>query len=258
MENINISLLQGVINHQKELVVIFHKDEVLLTNKKFNNFFDVVSTKEFKSNFKLFIDNFIPHPYYFHKEKMAKGESWFDAILKLPKDDRTVSMITPNYEPHAFSVDIDNNIDDFKIVTFTDITQDLIKRIMIENNASIDRKSGAYAKKYFTQIAKSYEYAAKFNEKYIAVILITLKNQIKDMEFVNSFKNIIREDDMLIKWDENSFLLVYLVDSIEKAPKMLSKLQKLITIEPLNEFRCELKINVQEENENIKSLIKRV
>jgi len=260
MNTISLSLLQGLANHQKELVVIFHKDTVLLTNNNFNTFFKVSSTAEFNSSFGNFIDNFVPHPYYFHKEKMAKEESWFDAILKLPQDDRIVSMMTPNFEPHAFSIEIDIDTNEYYIVTFTDITQDLIKRIMIENHANMDKNSGAYAKEYFLQISKSYEYAAKYNEKSIASILISIeiKNSDDSKEFVNSFKNLIRKDDMLINWSSNSFILVYLVESQENAKQMFLKIQSIITKPPIKKFKSKLQLTIQEENENIKSLIKRI
>jgi len=260
MDSVNLNLLQTVIDSQKEFIIIFHDDKVTLTNKNFNKFFGISSVDEFNSNYLPFVDNFISHPYYFHKEKMAKTESWFDSIVKLPEKDRIVSMLTQNFEPHAFSIEIDTNVEEHKIVTFTDITQDLIKRIMIENNANIDKKTGAYSKQYFQQIAKSYEYAANFNEKSIATILITLPNENNNelTTFVNCFKNIIRQDDMLINWGKNKFLLVYLIDADSNAHKMLSKLNNMLSIEPLKEFNLELELKIQEKDENIKSLINRI
>ena len=66
-------------------------------------------------------------------------------------------MMTPSFDPHAFSVELQRVTDEYTIATFNDITQSLIKRIMIENNANMDAGSGAYAKEYFLQIARSYE-----------------------------------------------------------------------------------------------------
>ena len=263
MDNVSLKLLHSVINKQKDFIVIFHNDNVVVSNKSFNHFLNISSVEEFNSNFKTFADIFVLHPYYFHKEKIVNENSWFDAILELEQNDRIVSILTTNYEPHAFSVEIDTAIPEYKIVTFTDITQSLIKRIMIENKVNIDIKSGAYAKEYFLQISSSYQDAAQFNKKTISTILITLhqeeqKEIVSLTEFVTDFKNIIREDDMLIQWSENTFLLVYLVDSQDKAKQMLLKLQELIKKEPIKKFVSLLKLTLQEDNENIKSLIRRI
>jgi len=260
MDGVSLDLLKCVLDNQKDFVVIFHNNEVILTNKSFNLFFGISSVSEYNSNFGDFIDNFVPHPYYFHREKLVSNESWFEAILKLEYNDRIVSMINQQCDPHAFSINIDESILNYKIVTFSDITQDLIKRIMIENNANMDTHSGAYAKKYFQQISRSYQDAALFNEKIIATILITLKeeNKVSFNEFVSHFKYKIRKDDMLIRWSDNSFLIVYLADSQENAQKMLQKLEKIILDEPIEKFQCLLKIAIQNDKESIKSLISRI
>ncbi|MDQ1264309.1 MAG: hypothetical protein QG559_1310 [Campylobacterota bacterium] len=198
------------------------------------------------------MNNFVPHPSYFHADKITKDQHWFEAILELPKEERIVSMVTPNYEPHAFSVDIDMSVDAFVVVTFKDITQDLIKRIMIENSANIDPKSGAYAKRYFLQIAPSYEDAARFNEKIIAAILISIENSdtLSLAQEANKIKSIIRQDDMLIHWSNDAFLLLYLVDNEQNTPLMLNKLRKNLphTLSSVTE----------QNKEGIKSVIKRV
>ena len=42
-------------------------------------------------------------------------------------------MITPSCEPHAFLVEPSSEIEEYVIVKFTNITETLIKRIMIDN-----------------------------------------------------------------------------------------------------------------------------
>lgn len=260
MNTISLELLSAIIDNQEKLMVIFHNDEIILTNLAFNNFFGVGSTQEFNSGFGKFIDNFVPHPSYFHKEKILPNESWFDAILKLPLEDRMVSMITRNFDPHAFSVEIDRSVDAYKIVSFEDITQSLVKRIMIENHANMDEESGAYAREYFNQIARSYQDAALFNEKTIAMILITLNfdKEVNISSFTDKFKNIIRHDDMLVRWDENRFLLIYLAEPEDNAKKVLIKLRSALSSERFKEFEPTLELSIQENHESITSLIERV
>lgn len=245
-----LALVKSVVDSQKDLIVIFHNSEIVLVNKAFERFFVISSIEEYKKEFGVFTNSFVPHPSYFHADKMSKGENWIDAISKLPEMERVVSMMTPNYEPHAFSVQIEK-IDEYNIGVFADITQSLIKRIMIENNTSIDEQSGAYAKNYFLHMLKSYQDAVVFNKKTVSAILIKTDRTDENalVELVDYFKSRIRQDDMLIRWNENSFLLISLVDTQINAKKMVEKLHR---------DDCTLSLITQRENESIKELIKRV
>ena len=247
----------------KNLIVVFKDSEPVLTNSDFNSFFGVASFEIYKANFGFFVDNFVPHPSYFHKEKFDESKQWFDAILELEESDRVVSMMTSSYEPHAFSVSIDKSNDGYMIATFSDITQTLIKRIMIENNVSLDKESGAYDKKYFLQITQSYEDAALFNEKIIAISEINLISaqalQKADLEnFVKEIKLTIRQDDMLVRFDKKKFLLICLVDDARKAKQVNAKIQQMLDENSSDELSYTLYLVSQGENESIKSLIKRV
>ncbi|MDD2356680.1 MAG: hypothetical protein PHX13_02065 [Thiovulaceae bacterium] len=265
LDTICLPIIQAVIDSQKDLVVIFHQQNHIATNKAFNKFFDVRTFEEYNNNFGPIVDNFVPHPSYFHKEKLQEGENWFDAIGKLEEIDRIVSILTQTYEPCAFSVKIDSSVQDYKIVTFVDITRDLVKRIMIENNINIDKKSGAYDKKYFLQIGKNFEEAAVFNEKMIGMNLVTVDEEANPdfshddnalREFVKKFKSSIRQDDMLVRWGPSKFLLVYLIDSEQNAGQVAIKLQNLL--KGMSGLNSTLSSVLQQKGENISALIKRV
>ena len=265
LDEVCLPLIQAVIDSQKDLVVIFHQQNHIATNKAFNKFFGVHTFEVYNSNFGPVVDNFVPHPSYFHKEKLQEGENWFDAISSLEEMDRIVSILTQTYEPCAFSVKIDSSVQEYKIVTFVDITRDLIKRIMIENNVNIDKKSGAYDKKYFLQIAKNFEDAAVFNEKMIGMNLITVDEDANPDfshdsealgEFVKKFKISIRQDDMLVRWAPSKFLLVYLIDSEYNAVQVATKLKNLLT--SMSGLKSTLSSSLQQKGESVNALIKRV
>ena len=262
-----LDLVKTVIDSKKDLTVVFKNDEPILSNAAFNSFFSVSSFEEYKSNYGSFVDNFVPHPSYFNKEKIQNDELWFDAILKLEEIDRVVSMMNSNFEPHAFGVDVKESVEDYKIISFEDITQSLIKRIMIENHASIDKKSGAYDKQYFQQVMQSYEDAAEFNEKIIGAISVELIHvdgeDIKVEEanlklFVESFKRSIRQDDMLVHWSDSRFLLVYLVDDESNIKQVVDKIQEVTNKNSVSGLRYKFSSASQNENETISKLIKRL
>lgn len=180
--------------------------------------------------------------------------------MELPELDRVVSILNQNHEPHAFSVDINQELDSLKIVTLTDITQSLIKRIMVQNNANIDSHSGAYAKQYFSHIMKSYEDGASFNEKITGVLMIELYKDDsfttdETKEFVNTINQTIRQDDMLVQWERDKFLLAFLADNSEKATQVKTKLDNTLRAYPLSGFSYELAFNFQKNGESIAKLI---
>jgi len=255
-----LELIKSIINTQKHLVVVF-KDEVpVMTNKAFNSFLGLSSFDDYISDAPPFIEHFAMHPSYFNKDKVENGDSWFESILKVEQENRVVSMINTKYEPRAFMLSIENSVDNFKFVIFEDITQDLIKRIMIENNANIDKKSGAYSKEYFLQICKAYEEAAIFNEKIIALSLITLSSE-NDLDagiisdFVSSFKSTIRQDDMLVRWSNDKFIFVYLVDNETNASLVVSKLKEAVEKKLPTSLRYSYKSVFQKDGEKISKML---
>ncbi len=264
---VSLALIQSIVNHQNDLIVVFHGDEVIITNKTFNDFYNISSYDQYKKDFGGFVNHFVAHPSYFNKDKMQTDECWCDAILKLPELERIVSMMTPSFEPHAFSVAIDKSVAEYSIVTFSDITQNLIKRIMIENNANMDTQSAAYAKEYFLQVAQSYEDSAVFNEKILGLISISIDTEqsanlaenIKDLNtLIGHFKENIRKEDMLIRWSDISFLLIYFVNNEDNSRQMLEKLQIILCQKDIKDLQCNFRLSIQEKDESIRMMIRRI
>ncbi len=264
IDDISMRLIQSIIDSQKNIIVIFSDDEeVILLNKEFKKFVNVSSVEQYKEVFEKFTDHFVPHPLYFNAEKIISPESWFDAVEKLEEMDKVVSILSHDYLPYAFSIDINSDVDGYKIVTLRDITQTLIKRLMIENKTNMDSNSGAYSKQYFLNIIQSYEDAASFNERTIAMILINIKNlnlsddKDKLSEFVNYFKNIIRQDDMLVRWENDIFLLNFFVDKEENSKIMLEKLNNAIKND-IKCVKCRFTLGIKTEKESVRELIDRI
>ncbi len=267
LEPLCLSVIQGVIDTQHDLIVIFKDEAPIAINRAFGHFFDVGSLDEYYRHYGTFVEHFVPHPSYFHKEHIGESANWFDAIMARDEMDRVVSMMTPSFDPHAFAVTIQEEADQIRIVTFNDITQSLIKRIMIENNATIDVKSGAYAKEYFLHIAPSYEDAARFNEKIVATVVVDIQkddgsdvSQDSQMlhDFVSHCDGSTRQDDMLVRWSSNRFLLVFLIDTPERGDIILQKLHSVAQHQHIEGLHCQFNMHIQKEGEPIKAMLSRM
>ncbi len=259
----SLNLAKHIANMQTDLIVVFEDKDIILTNNAFNKFFGVKSTQEYINNFGEFVNNFVPHPSYFNAQKINEEETWFESIMKLPELDRVVSILDSTFEPCAFSVAVDSSLSEQILVTFKDITQSLIQRIMIENNANIDKNSGAYTKQYFSQIHSSFEEAAVFNKKIIGLTLIEIKDTSESsneniQEFVRYFKGFIRQDDMLVKYSDTKFLLAFLVDDAQNAEQVTKKLNLMLQKFSQNNFTFELTTEYQKESEKLNTLISKL
>jgi len=258
-------LLQSLIDTQKNLIVVLYQGQLLFFNKAFARFFDTPTLKEFSREYGALEHRFVPHNAYFHAGKAPSVELWPQTIMQLDEHDRIVSMLNSSAEPHAFSVAVDTPVGDYAVITFTDISQDLIKRIMTENDVSIDKASGAYNKDYFMHTAKSFADAAEFNRKAIGVTMIEL-NAADDVaqrylrDFTSSIKSNIRQSDMLVRWGRKAFLLAYLVDNKENAGRFSKKLLSVMRQEPfesLSNISMRLGTTVQHTREPMCDIIAR-
>lgn len=258
-------LFLSAINTQKNLIVLMRNHVPILFNKAFLDFANVSSAKGFLREFGSLLNRFVPHDSYFHAGKAENPDDWTTSLMELPENDRIISMLSYRIEPHAFSVSVESPIADYIIVTFVDISQDLIKRIMIENDVSIDKESGAYDKEYFNHTSKSFYDAAIFNKKLIGITLIELMSSDSEAElylhdFCFSIKSNIRQSDMLVRWGKQVFLLAYLIDSSDNAMKFSRKLLTVMREEPfqnLSSISMRIGSSVQSENDDIYSIISR-
>jgi len=266
MNNAAEALLQSVVNAKKDLVVIFKEGETFMINTAFCKFLGVASSEQYRADFGPFVRNFVPHPSYFNQDKIGKNETWFAALMRQEEQEMVVSMMNASYEPHAFAAHIDTSVANYQIASFEDITQSLIKRIMIQNNATMDEESGAYSKNYFTQIMHSFDDAAAFNEKIIGLsffeilrhdgVEIALEEPTLK-SFTEHFKKSMRHDDMLVRWNKNTFLLIYLVDDEKKAKQVEQKLHTMADKQVVSGLKCHMLHIVQKEKQSISQLIKK-
>ncbi len=132
-ENISLAIIKKMMDWQDDLIVIFQESKLILANNSFLNFFQKPSIDDFCDDFRDFTECFVLHPRYFNKDKVVEGKNWMQSILELDEDDQIVSMITPSFEPHAFLVRVDDSFEEYTVVRFTNITEILIKKFMIEH-----------------------------------------------------------------------------------------------------------------------------
>lgn len=233
-ENHSLKIIEALIDKHKDLVFVYHNSHPILFNQASRDFFGVDTLKEFAREFGTLENRFVPHDSYFHTSKIDNEDTWRQAISSIEHSERIVSMLDRKIKPHAFSVTVEKPVDGYELIFFNDITSQLIKRIMIESHTNLDSTSQAYSRKYFEHVFPMILTAATFNEKLIGTCLIEFeKDEVSFTQSVSeSIKKQIRDDDMLVRWSERSFLLLFLIGSEEDADSVAHKI-----VETINQFQ---------------------
>lgn len=251
----NIQLLQRLIDARDELTVLYRQNELILVNAAFQTFFGTNDLGSFLREYGALHNCFVPHNAYFHATDLSDETPWFEAILVRDAKDRIVSMIDTQPHPHAFSVDVDTSVEGYAIIAFTDISRDLIKCIMSENDADMDKESGAYDRQYFVHTSDSFIDAAAFNHKIIGTTLILLpENHANVRNVATNIKAHTRQDDMLVRWGNDSFILIYLTDCEHHALRLS---HKLVESAGVASSTIRIVTTVQQERDTIESMIGR-
>lgn len=224
------SLIQNIVDAQEKLIVIIENEKPILMNKVFRNFFGVSSLEQYINDFGLFVNNFVPHPSYFHAGKVEANQTWIEAMEAMDEKDKIVSMLSTSHEPRAFSVKLDHAHKDYVVLSLEDISANLIKRIMTENDMNMDKKSGAYTKDYFLHTAEILQDGAAYNEKEIGLTMMRLFGTEEDtiVSAVSTIKSVIRQNDILVKYSRDTLLLAYLIEKKDNAVLLTNKLQSLM------------------------------
>lgn len=253
------SLVQSLLESHDQLVLVMAQERPAFANRLFLEFFGLGSLAEFKREIGVLEYRFVPHDSYFHAGKMDLDEQWCDALSVLPAQERIVSMLSAQMVPHAFEVRIIKESSSYVVALFRDVTKELIKRILIQNDASTDKASGVYSRDYFVHTSASLQDAADFNQKRIFLTLITLEPVPDDaalQPLVALIKKSIRSDDMLVRWDQKVLVLAYLVDAESFGDIVTMKLNQLLKQHP-SRYVYTLKTVVPDGKEPLPAMIKR-
>ncbi|PHR55629.1 MAG: hypothetical protein COA44_10300 [Arcobacter sp.] len=223
-------LIQTIVDTQTNLVVLIEDEKPILMNKAFKDFLGLSSFEQYTQDSGSFTNNFVPHPSYFNADKVEEGKTWIESLKALDEKDKIVSMLSKNHELRAFSVKLDDTHEQYTVLSLEDISANLIKRIMIENDMNMDKSSGAYTKDYFLHTAEILQDGAAYNEKDIGLSMINFFDvDAQDLALcVKNIKDVIRENDILVKWSKNTLLLAYLTDKKDNAIIFTSKIHALM------------------------------
>ncbi len=235
------------------LIVLDDNYNIIFSNEKFLQFFDVVNIDEFTKKYDDLYSVFLQNDNFTIPNGQDK-KGWIKEIQKLPETKRVISILDIKlFEPKSFLISV-KYIDNTSrtIITFTEITSITIEKKEFEHKAFTDELTNIYNRAYFNEelkkeIAKSKRYKTplsfiildidffkKFNDTY--------GHQLGDDILVSLAKLIdtnTRATDTFARWGGEEFVKILPDASIEDAKKVAEILRQKIES---HTFKDDLKV----------------
>ena len=265
--------LYKFIDTQNTIVILTNGKEINFANKEFLNFFGFKELEDFKKESKCICEFFLENDRFFHLGKLKKNENWLDAINLLSQPKRIVGMLAKDSRTIIFSITLNYFEDDLYIVSFSDISQTINEQIILEEKTVHDKLTDAYNREYFEKNyrniikeyhLKNYRFAlCLFDIDDFKKVNDTYGHDIGDYvlkELVSEISKFSRDDDILIRWGGEEFILIMKIKSENDLLRVLENLRMRIEkhiFKKVEKVTCSFGVALYKEGEDIKTTIKR-
>lgn len=265
--------LEKLIDSQNNIICLSNAEQISFANKKFYEFFKCNTIEEFQNRNKLLSNLFVENDRFFHLSKIEKGENWMEKIQDFPENERVVAFHDSSFNICAFSVNSNKFDDDLYLLSFTDISETVINQIKLEEKSIRDKLTGAYNREFFDIKYKSIISECLDSNKKLAIAMLDIDyfKKINDkyghdvgdnvlQTFVKRIEEVSREDDILIRWGGEEFILVLKVKIAKNLSIALENIRKNIenyNFEDIDELTCSIGATIYKKDEIIEETIKR-
>jgi diguanylate cyclase (GGDEF)-like protein len=254
-------------------VILSSGESITYANQKFFEFFNLKNLNEFLSKNQCICEKFIRDDKFFHLGKVDNNQSWLDAIKVLPQSKSIVAMIGKDSLIHSFSVSINFYEHNIYILSFTDISDTMVEQIRLQEKTLHDTLTDAYNREYFEQYIDQIIIDYTKSDSLLALCMLdidffkkvndTYGHDVGDVvlrELVDVIDKFSRENDILIRWGGEEFIILFKISSPKSLAKVLEKLRKAIEkhlFATVEHITCSLGSSIYKEGEDINSTIKR-
>lgn len=140
-----------------------------------------------------------------------------------------------------FAINISSFDNDIRIISFTNITKTASKNIHLENKLLRDKLTNAYNREFFHKYYKEFIENYHNNNSKLALAMLdidhfkyvndTFGHDVGDIvlqEFVKIISEILREDEHLVRWGGEEFILILKIKNEDNLKIVLEKLRKAV------------------------------
>lgn len=264
--------LERFIETQENIVILTDGKRLNFANKKMFKFLGFKNLEDFLENHNCICEFFIENDKFFHLGKIDASINWVDYMETLEEQNKIVQIENESKIKHIFTVSITNFDEKLKIVSFTDITQTIETQIKLEEQTIKDNLTNAYNRNYFDLKHPQIIEDSLINNLKLGIAILdidhfkkindTFGHDIGDYvlkELVKNIHNTIRNDDILIRWGGEEFLLLLKVTCELDLEKVLNHLRtqiESISLELVGNITCSIGGTIYKLNKPIEESIK--
>jgi len=266
--------LQKLIDTQDSIVILSTGKELKFCNKKFLTFFGYKNLEDFLGDYECICDFFTVEDGFFHLQKVQVDEEhWIESLLNLSGRSRIVLMHDVEGKSHIFSIFINTYDEELYVVSFSDISDTMTQQFELKREATIDALTGLYNRIYFKKNIKHILSKHTIEEFDTGVIFFDIDHfkKVNDTyghdvgdkvlrKISNLVKHYIRNDDRLIRWGGEEFIILVESESIERVYKQAQHLRSVIEHHAFNivgHLTCSFGCALHGKNEDIMQTIRR-
>jgi diguanylate cyclase (GGDEF)-like protein len=231
--------LQKLFNLQKSIVVITDGKKLQMANMQMYNFFDFDGLEDFLKHYNCICDRFVENDEFFHASDIEDGENWPEAIMKLSDNQRIVAMVDKNMDSYAFSVSVNEFEEGNYIVAFSDISNTMIEHKKLQLKVSHDKLTNAFNREFFYKNINSIIEKSKPLRLGVVICDIDHFKDVNDTyghncgdivlkQLVDIIHDSMRQDDYLIRWGGEEFIILMKVDTAESLKKPIEYIRQKI------------------------------
>ena len=266
--------LQRFIDAQDSIVVLTDGKHIKFANQTFYEFFGYSDLASFEKEYDCICDRFIEDDVFFHLAKVKPDEAtWIESLLNLTGRQRIVSMQNAESTPYAFSVSISQYDEQSYVVSFTDISDTMIEKLQLKQQTLVDELTGAYNRVYFNQSVDYVVHRHCQNNFTTCVIFFDIDHfkQVNDTyghdvgddvlkKVVSLVQRYTRDDDKLIRWGGEEFVILTSCESMEGAYKNAEHIRSVIEqndFRPVEKVTCSFGCALYDGHSDIRQTVKK-
>ncbi|MEA1918932.1 MAG: diguanylate cyclase [Campylobacterota bacterium] len=263
---------QKLLDAQHSIVIITNGKKIIDANKQFLDFFSFTSLSAFQKRHECICEYFEVDDKFFHLEKVPKGEHWTTTLTNLPHKEHIVAMRDTMNKQHVFAMAM-NQFDDNHILSFSDISDTMTEHFSLEQKVTHDKLTDAYNREYFNKIFPLYLQDSASKNLKLGIVFFDIdhfkavndtyghnRGDVVLKHLVDIVHNNIRQNDVLVRWGGEEFLLIIEVKNLESLHKIAENLRIIIAserFEEINTLSCSFGITLAQTNESQKDTIER-
>jgi len=264
--------LQKLFDLQTDLVIVTNGDKTQIVNQTMCDFLSIKNIKEFNISHEDISRLFIQTEDTFSLEKLCDNENWLEVLRTYEEGSRIVVM--SNYEEveHTFKVNVNEFDEDLYIVSFTDISSSMIEKNNLNNRLIKDQLTGIHNREFFQQNITLIVEDTNIS-RHLGVVIIDIDNfkKVNDtyghnvgdsvlIEVTNRIKSSIRNDDYLIRWGGDEFILLMKITNLKALGNVIDNIRKIVEKDRftgVGRITCSFGATLYLQNEDVNITIQR-